>query len=308
MGGLTTIPLLPAAELAGMGAVRVFASQGNLTSAPAGHFRPPQWAEPALYMITIPPPYVNTPATSTGITDNGAPSDQGAADGAVANFTMSVNVKPPPPTAQAKNLVFDGVMRSSHSQRARPTRNPIQTGANLTNHILLDPANVTLDVYMTDVLPAFAEGQWVGNTSKSISCFMVLDALRAARVPVTLTTRLKTYTNMVLVDILPDESNATRYAFKARVEFEQIFVGQVATVTYSARPQTTGDTALGTTQVTQPTQGVVSQNGLPSAATGAPTSSILQQQTGTVQGAGNWSSNNTAGLGTLIGSALSGVL
>jgi hypothetical protein len=187
-------------------------------------------------------------------------------------------------------LVFDAVMRASHSQRARPTLHPIQDNANVTDHVVLDPAHLVLDILMTDVLPPYAPGQWVGNSSKSISCFTTLDNLRAARVPLTVTTRLKTYQNMIIVDVTPDDTVKTLYGLRATVELQQIFLFNVATSTTSARSQTTGDTAIGQTQPAAVPAGVTSQNSVPDAG------QIQIQQSGTILGAGGWSSNNNSQL------------
>ena len=75
-----------------------------------------------------------------------------------------------------------------------------------------------------------------------------------------------------------------------------MFLFSVATQTSSARNQTTGSSAIGTTAAQPVPAGVTAQNGLPSTATGVQSSSQLQSESGSVIGAGNWSSNNTGGL------------
>lgn len=301
MGGISLPLSLPA--IPGVNAVRVIKGKLATAKTQASVFRPPQWSKPALTMITIPPQYnVATPSdgnnaitAASGTGGSGQPLGTATTpDGGSTLVIQGTGIAAQ--TAKPKYLVFDGVPRLGHGQRARPTKNPIQTGANLTDHIFLDPPTLSLDILMTDVLPPYAQGQWVGNPSKSIACFQILDQLRAARIPLTITTRLKTYTNMALVDIHPDETVKTLHGLRARLEFEGMFVADVATEGFSTRPQTTDSTEIGTTQPVDPTAGVVSQNGLPSASTGVETSADLQTQTGVVQGAGNWSSNNTAQL------------
>ena len=292
-GGIA-LPAVNSAVLAGAGALRVYASSQVPSGAQAGPFVPPQWAQPALTMITIPAPYVQTQSSTTS---------QINASGSYVDGVYTVTQKAATPVnAQPKYLVFDAVMRLSHSQRATPTELPIQSGANLTDHVLLHGATLTLGVVMTDALPAFAAGQWVGNASKSISCFQVLDALRQQRVPLTVTTRLKTYQNMVILDIPVEDEVQTRYGLRTPVLFQQIFVATIAAEGVSARTQTTDATSLGTTAPVPPPAGTTAQNGLPSAATGAPTAAALQAALGSVQGAGNWSSNSTSALAGLGGS------
>lgn len=301
MSGGLAIPVgVTAAELIGLATVTAFAGQNPSLGSVANNFRigpwrPPQWSQPALYMITVPGAYapVLGPSTTTA-SDNGA---------GTIKVDVSANLIPAnqPPTY----LVFDGVMRASHTQQARPTRYPVQNQTNFTDHVILEPAHLSMDISMSDAVQAYSDGVWVGNPSKSVSCFQVLDALRAARVPVTVTTRLKTYTNMILTEVVPEESVRTLHGLRARLEFQQIFVATVTSSVQgvSSRQQTTDTTTLGPTNTTPVPSGVQAQNGLPSTATGIGSSDSLQQTTGTVNGAGNWSSNNTGSLSNFLNAA-----
>ena len=291
-GGGIFIPSSPAAELSGVGRILVFAEQGSPnTSAASGAisdlaipFRPPQWSVgiPAMTMLTIPAQYVQST------------NSQQSTVGAVTNLSP---VSSTPPNAVPQYLVFDGVMRISHSQPMIATEHPVQTTANLSDHIRATQAMITMDVLMTDVLPAYAAGQWVGNQSKSVACFQTLDNLRLNRIPLILTTRLKTYSPVFILNVMPDETVKTRYGFRGRIEFKQLNLFSIATQTVSARVQTTGSTSQGQTNPQPVPAGVTSQNGIPNAAqlqgeTGtmiAP--GTFQNPIGVVVGAGNYSSN-----------------
>jgi len=286
MGGMI-ISAATSAAIAGAGEIIVYAvtsakaadiKSSIAASVPvANPFRPPQWSKPALTMITVPASYVNSQSAGSS---NPLNSVSGSSPAVAANATPQY-------------LVFDGVMRISHSQPMTATEHPVQDAANLTDHIRANQANITMDVLMTDVLPSYKEGQWVGNSSKSISCFETLDALRLSRVPLTLTTRLKTYYPVFIMNVTPDDTAQTQFGLRCRVEFRQLFLFSVATQTNSARSQTTDSSEIGTTAAQPVSSGVISQNGLPSSSTGVQSSSQIQSKSGTVIGAGNWSSNNT---------------
>ena len=47
-------------------------------------------------------------------------------------------------------MYFDGIMRTEHVSRIRPTEYPVQTGATMTDHALVEPAEVTIEIMMTD--------------------------------------------------------------------------------------------------------------------------------------------------------------
>ena len=295
--GGAIFPAVNAAVLLGGGAIRVYQQQQAQNAiGSAGPYTPPQWSQPALTMITVPPQYnILTPSNGVNtITDHAQTVDNNID---YSSGTATIKTGTVAQTATPTYLVFDAVIRLSHSQRAQPTRLPVQAGASMTDHILLQPATLGLSILMTDALPAYASGQWVGNSSKSVSCFQVLDALRAQRIPVTVTTRLKTYTNMVITDVPAEDTVQTRYGLRAQVLFEQINIATVSTQGVSARTQTTDTTSQGQTQPAVVPAGVTSLNGLPSAATGAPSSADLQAVYGYVPGAGNWSSNPTSPLG-----------
>ena len=282
MGGIS-LPAFSSTLITGVGSIVVYAESAAEKAALAGRlsatqgvvngldtqFRPPQWSQPAMVMLTVPASYTTSQGSST------------PAPGAVTQSAAT------PPNAVPQMLVFDGVMRASHSQHARATEHPIQDGANYSDHIVLEPAHLTLDILMTDVLSPYAEGQWVGNSSKSVSCFQTLDNLRAARVPLTVTTRLKTYQNMFILDFTPDETIKYRYGLRGTLELRQLNLFTVSTSVSSARSQTTTSTAIGQTAVTPVPAGVTSQNEV-----GVSSQDLINA---ILQGGGNWSSNNVGG-------------
>ena len=295
MGGIS-IPALSSAALTGAGRIVVFAAanaqNGNQgTPGQAVQFRPPQWSRPALTMLTISAPYVPFSNQPSSLPDTGQVDASGN-----EIFRMDVNQKDVQPNAAPQYLIFDGVIKLDHSQPMTSTDHPVQDAANMSDHIRANQALISLEVLMTDVLPPFAAGQWVGNPSKSISCFQTLDSLRLNRVPLTLTTRLKTYFPVFIMNVLPDETYKTQFGFRGRIEFKQLNLFSVASQTVGARQQTTGNTTLGQTNPVAVPAGVTAQNGLPSSSTGVQSSSALQNQTGTIIGAGNWDSNPTGKL------------
>jgi uncharacterized membrane protein YgcG len=164
------------------------------------------------------------------------------------------------------------VLELEHEQRLEKTRHPVQTGADLSSHAYLMPPRVVMYVGMSDAMAAYASGAnnanttsatpntvtpfSGGSTSKSVNAYQTMITLQAARSPLTVTTRLRTYTNMLITAISPREDFKTITGLKMRVEFEQIFTATTSTsVTgsasiaslsaVSARPDATQQTGLG---------------------------------------------------------------
>ncbi len=58
-------------------------------------------------------------------------------------------------TFQGKNwtiggMSFDGIMRTDHASHVRTTQYPVQTGVTMTDHAIIEPAELTIDIMMTD--------------------------------------------------------------------------------------------------------------------------------------------------------------
>lgn len=47
-------------------------------------------------------------------------------------------------------MLFDGIMHTEHSSRVRPTTYPVQTGVTMTDHAIIEPAELSIEIMMTD--------------------------------------------------------------------------------------------------------------------------------------------------------------
>ena len=208
--------------------------------------------------------------------------------------------------------VFDAILDLEHEQRLEKTHHPVQTGADLSSHAYLMPARVTMYIGMSDAMDAYSSGSdptqppyitpFTGNPSKSVSAYQQMISLQSARVPLTVTTRLRTYTNMIVTSVGPREDYKTITGLRMRVEFEQIFTASIASVPNSARNNDTASTGLGAVNAQTPDPTTVGQfnvnNAADSAAANAvPLSSLLgwvsTNPSGVdVPGAGDYSSSN----------------
>jgi hypothetical protein len=207
----------------------------------AGAYRPPQWSQAAMVAIT------QTPSQGQ--------ANSGAFD---ANGVLSTS------GSTAVTYVFDAVLLLDHEQRLEKTQHPVQTGAVISSHAYLMPARVSLDVGMSDVMDSYSSSTtglgtlsptgsimpanvapFNGASSKSVSAYQTVLQLQSARQPLTVTTRLRTYTNMVITSVAPQESAKTIAGLRMRVDFEQIFTASTVSSPVSARPDVTQNTALG---------------------------------------------------------------
>ena len=192
----------------------------NAPAASSGAYRPPQWSNgPAMVSITQVPTQSQT-----------------------GSFTMIDGV----PTlggsgSTQTTYVFDAVLDLEHEQRLEKTHHPVQTGADISSHAYLMPARLVMYVGMSDAMDAYSNGQNNANSagsaspdtvapftgassSKSVNAYQTIISLQTARQPLTVTTRLRTYTNMMVTAVSPREDYKTITGLRMRVEFEQIFM------------------------------------------------------------------------------------
>ena len=238
----------------------------------AGLYRPPQWSNgPAMVSITQVP--VQGQGNSGFTTVDGVPTLGGSA-------------------STQTTYVFDAVLDLEHEQRLEKTHHPVQTGADISSHAYLMPARLVMYVGMSDAMDAYSNGQnnvnSAGNaspdtvapftgasSSKSVNAYQTMIALQAARQPLTVTTRLRTYTNMMVVGVSPREDYKTITGLRMRVEFEQIFMAS---------------TMAGSTTASQPALNVRPDTAAPSGlgqVNPSSVSSTTQQQFQYPQGTGN---------------------
>lgn len=120
-------------------------------------------------------------------------------------------------------FVFDAVFNTSHNANLMVTEHPVQSGGSVADHAFMEPDEVQLEIGMSDVATSV-------GTNHSVNAYTRLRAIMAAREPVTLVTRLKTYQNMLIVSLSAPDDYTTMYALRASVGFKQINIVSVSTV------------------------------------------------------------------------------
>lgn len=156
---------------------------------------------------------------------------------------------------------FDAFLRIDHTSRLKITEHPVQSGAAITDHAYLEPAELVMEIGMSDTARSLVDWQFTANKPRSEIAYQVLMELQAQRVPLQVMTKLKVYKNMLIEVIAAPEDYKTLYGLRTTVTLREIIVAEVKTVQISARPQVTGSTQRGTAEVVQPNQSVLKQVG-----------------------------------------------
>lgn len=174
---------------------------------------------------------------------------------------------------------FDGIIRTEHVSTVRPTEYPVQSGATFTDHAIIEPATLTIEVMMTDsnntysglnvspvmnqissILSTMNKLSNVANLGKpamfpqigdgrSAASWPTLKAMQLSRVPITVETRLQTYKNMIIEELSAPDDAKTYNAAKATVRLREIIVAEVAETKTAARSAATAESSSGTVPV-----------------------------------------------------------
>jgi len=253
-------------------AIIISSSQANknfgVQARSSGPWMPPQWAQPALTVMTV----VNTGSAATG-----QPATAAARQAATTNYVFQ----------------NPSVIRASHRRTTKATSHPVLTGANIADHAYIEPSSLTLEIIASDAMASLQNGAWVGWPTAGITAWQILKSLQLSRTLLTITTRLDTYTNMLIMECEAPDENKTRHGLRATVVFREIIAASVASQSaVSARPQASSQNPQGIVQGSAADPSQVSQHVIPSASY---PNIILDPS---VPGAGNVSSNSLGQLPT----------
>lgn len=154
-------------------------------------------------------------------------------------------------------LMFDGILSSSHESSLTVTKHPVQYGANISDHAILNPARLTLDIEVSDVMGYIGPMYLGSGVTKSQRAYSTLLEFQRSRIPMVVWTKLRKYENMVITNISVNDDYTTAYALKATIELEQMLLVNVSEAKVSARAWTTG---AGNSSTVQP-DGTINNRG-----------------------------------------------
>lgn len=137
-------------------------------------------------------------------------------------------------SANIGGITIDAIISESASSKATTTKNPVEKGADTTDHIRIEPMSFTASGIVSDT-PVRIAGNLVNifkNSGRRISveAWNKLLNLQVKREPFTLQQGLRSYDNIVISELsyTQDASTANVLMFNAKLE-EIILVGQTKT-------------------------------------------------------------------------------
>ncbi len=154
---------------------------------------------------------------------------------------------------------FDAFLRVDHTSKLNITDHPVETGANISDHAFLEPAELVMEIGMSDTAKSIVKGQFVSTRSRSVTAYQLLKELQQQRIPLQIHTRLANYKNMLIETISVPDDYTTLYALKATVTFREVIIASTKTVKISARPNTTNSTNRGNVEPVEANKSILKQ-------------------------------------------------
>lgn len=141
---------------------------------------------------------------------------------------------------------LDAVLSEDYSSPITLTKNPVEFGANITDHAIIQPKKYTLTgvVSNTPLSIAGAVGQIVDNVSglfgdssgtnlsRSQSAYETLQTIKNAREPIEVQTGLGILQNMVILDIQVNQTKTTSKAVFFSAPMEEVIITDSQVLTF----------------------------------------------------------------------------
>lgn len=130
-------------------------------------------------------------------------------------------------------IILDALVSEEPVFRADVTKNPVENGASISDHMQLLPVELTMEGVITDAPLGYAVVGNIqnlvrnvtnifGGKSRSIDAFNELRNLQTTRQPFTVLTSLQRYKNMVMTELSPTRNSQTGNAIHFRCKMIQV--------------------------------------------------------------------------------------
>lgn len=140
-------------------------------------------------------------------------------------------------------IQLDNVVFEEHEGSITLTRNPVEAGADITDHAIVQPDTLFIQGIVTDSpLGTAAFGALIdsisnlfgtstsANLTRSQQAFEALTTLKNNAQPIDVTTKLKTYTNMMITTLSTSQDKDTSQILIINISLEEVILTESATL------------------------------------------------------------------------------
>lgn len=141
-------------------------------------------------------------------------------------------------------IELDAVLSETHNNEIRLTKNPVELGADITDHAIIEPKRVNVVAQVSDTpLGAAAFGQIVDlitglfgtsttqNITRSNATYNALVQITEAREPIELQTKLKLYEYMIITSLTTTQDKDSSRIVLLNIALEEVLITQSQVVT-----------------------------------------------------------------------------
>lgn len=188
-------------------------------------------------------------------------------DQSILNMSTGLNVKNiqgflfKTPKWGINGVYFDGILKTEHKSSVKLTQFPIQSGCMGTDHAVVEPASLSIDIMMSDAnnirnlnktellntviqyLKSLVKNSNyveinsdLNGDGRSVNAWTILRGMQLSRTPITVETRLHDYKNMIIEELSVPDDYKTYTALKCSVRLREIITVGVSDYTTSKRP------------------------------------------------------------------------
>ena len=121
-------------------------------------------------------------------------------------------------------LFFDGTMSTDHAFSLKMTSNPLEYGANATDHAYMEPNDMIMQVFVGDYWTGLNRADNYNPFQRSADALAQLRQIETDRQPIVVVTNLVRYTNLLLSNIHVNQAADTASTLMATLTFRQLIV------------------------------------------------------------------------------------
>lgn len=152
-------------------------------------------------------------------------------------------------------IQLDAVLSETHGNEVRLTKNPVELGADITDHAIIEPKKINIVAQISDnPLGVAALGQIIDpitglfgtatsdNITRSNAAYNAMVQLMETREPIEVQTKLKLYTNMVITNLsTTQDKNSSRIVLMA-INLEEVLITESQVVKLDSKQLEDGST------------------------------------------------------------------
>lgn len=134
-------------------------------------------------------------------------------------------------------IQLDAILSESHTNVIRKTTNPVELGADITDHAIIEPKIINIQAQVSDTpINGAAFGQIVdlvtglfgsstsSNITRSNASYNAMVQLAEAREPIDVQTRLRLYSNMIITNISTTQDKDSSRVALMDITMEEILI------------------------------------------------------------------------------------